>query len=264
MKKKTIKLGIIMLLIGLIIGLLVAAIVNKNSNGGNGIYGTKSYDITSFYDKEDLIIYLRNDSRKYYEIEETDKFIDYYKKVFGLSIVVIDCSELNKQSLDNIYDFTTIGDFARDFPYVYFKKGDNISLMHSCSTEFAFRDMLFRMGFLDNKDSLKDVLISNDEFKYVLNDSKYSLIFIGKEEEKKYIDYRKYLHDLSFKYDFNFYTNRLGTSDTDEISDFFWDKFKEKYDSSIIAIIGNGKIKSFAVVNVESDIDKFLKKNGYT
>ena len=265
MNQKIIKLLVFMLLIGLVIGLLVTNVFFKNGESTNNVINKESYDISALKDKENLIIYLKNDPSIYYDVYTMDRVTKYYEEMFGISVVTIDCSKLDKKSLKEVYSFTTVREPANAFPYIYLKKGNNISLMYNCAFENNYRDMLVTMEFMDKKALFKDVLLTNYNLKEVLSSSKENLVFVSYQydDDDLYEKYRKHLNKLSFKYDFDFYSSQIGSSATDEVDNFFVDISEKNPDSDIIAIIGSGKIKKYAYVNKEEEVDKFLKTNGY-
>ena len=108
MKKRIIKYGIGMLLIGLVIGLLVTHVLLKKK---------ESFDVSVFDKEENIIVYLRNNPSKYAEVGMSDKFISYYKNVYQIPIYTVDCSKLDDKSLSTIYKYLALEKPYDHFPY---------------------------------------------------------------------------------------------------------------------------------------------------
>jgi len=249
---------IILIAIIIIIVLVSLLIFNKDTktNKENKIVSEIKNKIDN---KEDILLYLTYKDNYDYE---ANRIIDYLKDLYKLDITYVDLNKITEKEKNKIISFV---DERKDYivppAIIFIKDGKETSVANDIIDDLILNQLLFKNGYIEEKDYNIESIVDDNNFKEVYSSTEYNLIFIGTFIEEFY-DYRKKLHNLANKNNFNYYLTYWYIGKEDIQGKLSKDYGKEIQVNSLVVVKDNKVIDNLEYKDIDK-LEEFLKKYSF-
>ena len=263
MKKKNL---IIILVLGVVLILISIGVMNlreqtKKENKNLGTTLTDSI-IKRMDQKENMLIYVKDDVEFCDLCSVGNDLIAYYEKMYQIKFEVFDKTKATEE------DFKKLSKLAKKFKIpieapavLIIQNGELVSVINNLREEDVFKEHLLQWNLIEDK--YKDIghIINFDEFTEFYRSEIPHFVAVYHLLDKSYFMKEALIHLTSqYNFEYNYFHNVY--EDGGQIQSLIKDIMKEDYQVPILLVIGNGKIIDYTTETDEASILEILKKNG--
>lgn len=256
------KIKIIFITISVIFILLfLLFVISINNNNDNNYKEIKNKIFDEIDKKENMLLYLTDNSKNCLECEAGDNLVKFYQKIYNIEFIIFDKSQNSNEDYNKVLKKIGLSDSDIQIPAVIFiKKGSTISYVNGIGINQLLKQYMLENSFIDNKTYSIDTQIEDTEYYQLLKKQENNLMlwcYMGRDCFK----YREKVFNIATKYNIQYNVLYNGIGDTQKSSVDITKKIKIDSDTPLLLIVNNNKIIDYTSSNDEAAIKKFLKKN---
>lgn len=214
--------------------------------------------------KEDVLIFVKDEEEDFYLSQDAEKFIDYYERNYNLDFIRVDRSKIMKKDYKRIIDKFYITEEIIQIPFaILVKKGEFQIMVNQLVMESYLRNHLIEYGFIDEKYDNIDQSISYEKFKELYASNEKSLFAIYTYNDGSSYEIRDKLFEISKESLFNYYVVYSGVSDNAQISNLLSEELGDDFSIPSLVIVQDNKVVDYVNSTDKNEIMEFLRDNDY-